>query len=262
MRGGPLGDCVLTLPLVTGLAKRGPVAVLTREAYFPILEALPFAVDLHSLDSAGASTLFSPKPGAGWEAVFENARVYDFLPRGNGKFADNLQELGAHGHVALESRPARPPHIVEQVQAMGGLPCPAGLLRTSLLGHLRKGRGTHAWIHPGSGSPAKNTSMEQLRELYEARTDKPPILASFGEADLELEPAFRKAFAGTDYETLKPASIAELMAGLATRAAFFLGNDSGPGHLAAALGVPTQIVFQSTDPDIWRPVGAEVTVCG
>ncbi len=37
------------------------------------------------------------------------------------------------------------------------------------------------------------------------------------------------------------------------RAKLFVGNDSGPTHLAAALGVPTVVVFGSSDSEVWYP---------
>ncbi len=40
----------------------------------------------------------------------------------------------------------------------------------------------------------------------------------------------------------------------------YVGNDSGPSHLAAALGVPTLAVFGPTDPGSWRPLGVDVEV--
>ena len=42
----------------------------------------------------------------------------------------------------------------------------------------------------------------------------------------------------------------------------FVGNDSGTTHLAAMLGVPTVAVFVATDPTVWAPVGAHVHVIG
>jgi heptosyltransferase III len=38
----------------------------------------------------------------------------------------------------------------------------------------------------------------------------------------------------------------------------FIGNDSGPGHLAAAVGVATFTLFGPTDPAVWGPVGPRV----
>ena len=40
----------------------------------------------------------------------------------------------------------------------------------------------------------------------------------------------------------------------------FWGNDSGPGHLAANLGIPTNICFRSTKSSIWRPTGPRVNI--
>ncbi len=37
-----------------------------------------------------------------------------------------------------------------------------------------------------------------------------------------------------------------------------MGNDSGPTHLAAAVGCPTVALFGPTDPARWAPVGAHV----
>ena len=100
-----------------------------------------------------------------------------------------------------------------------------------------------------------------MRKIYESRKEKLPIIASFGEADLDLEDPFRKAFDGTDFKIRKYDSTLKFIQDLANKAKWFLGNDSGPGHLAASLGVPTQIVFQTTDPKIWKPIGVDVTTC-
>src|SRR5207237_5624040 len=44
--------------------------------------------------------------------------------------------------------------------------------------------------------------------------------------------------------------------GLLTKVSLFLGNDSGPKHIAAGLGVPTVGVHAGTvDPREWGPIG-------
>ena len=40
---------------------------------------------------------------------------------------------------------------------------------------------------------------------------------------------------------------------LTATAALFVGNDSGPAHIAAAFGVPVVVIFGSSDPAIWGP---------
>ena len=46
------------------------------------------------------------------------------------------------------------------------------------------------------------------------------------------------------------------LAGIISHAAWFAGVDSGPTHMAAALGVPTLTVFGPTDPRLVAPPGA------
>jgi ADP-heptose:LPS heptosyltransferase len=50
------------------------------------------------------------------------------------------------------------------------------------------------------------------------------------------------------------------LAGLIGSADAYLGNDSGPTHLAAAIGVATVALFGPTDPDVWGPRGERVTI--
>ena len=45
------------------------------------------------------------------------------------------------------------------------------------------------------------------------------------------------------------AEIKTLIAG----ASLFIGNDSGPAHIAAAFGVPVVAIFGESNPAIWGP---------
>ena len=52
-----------------------------------------------------------------------------------------------------------------------------------------------------------------------------------------------------------------MLAGLARRAAFAVGNDTGPLHLIAAMGCPTLALFgPRSDAAIHRPQGPRTTV--
>ena len=259
LRSGALGDSILTLPLIRQLSDLGPVTVLTRDAYFPILRGMLPSLELLSIDSAMAATLFH-SPDKFWESVFDGASVYSFLNDQKGNLQENLRQLGMGTYHQLPSRTKKTPHIVEQMFSLAGLALPTDLLKTSQLTHLRIDVGTHFWIHPGSGSTSKNTPLERLRQAYESDSCKLPILASFGEADHDLLNDFKKTFADLDYTLVMPATIADLLAKLAEKAAIFLGNDSGPTHLSAALGIPTIVSYCSTDPAIWKPLGLDVTI--
>ena len=48
-----------------------------------------------------------------------------------------------------------------------------------------------------------------------------------------------------------------VLAAVIARLAALVGTDSGPRHLAAALGVPTFAWFGPTHPDTWNPPGPE-----
>ena len=46
-----------------------------------------------------------------------------------------------------------------------------------------------------------------------------------------------------------------MLAARFARAALYVGNDTGPLHLAGAVGCPTVGVYGWTDPAEWKPVG-------
>jgi ADP-heptose:LPS heptosyltransferase len=74
---------------------------------------------------------------------------------------------------------------------------------------------------------------------------------------LPVEPVFIGA-AGEDLSRFHPsrtvigASIPEI-AQLMRDADFFIGNDSGPAHIAAAFGLPVTVLFGPSDAEIWSP---------
>jgi heptosyltransferase-2 len=52
----------------------------------------------------------------------------------------------------------------------------------------------------------------------------------------------------------------DVYAALMARASLVVANDTGPGHLAAAVGAPLISVLGPTDPEHWAPWGPKVTV--
>jgi len=47
---------------------------------------------------------------------------------------------------------------------------------------------------------------------------------------------------------------------LTSGAALFIGNDSGPAHVAAAFGIPVVVLFGPSDPVTWAPWRTEARV--
>jgi heptosyltransferase-3 len=116
-----------------------------------------------------------------------------------------------------------------------------------------------ALIAPGSGSSSKNWSPAGFAEVATALGRLGFSVALMqGPADEQAIEAVQQAAA----EALPVLRDDKPMAlkGLLANCTLLVGNDAGPGHLAAALGTPVVAVFGPTDPDVWRPVGPHVEV--
>jgi ADP-heptose:LPS heptosyltransferase len=118
-------------------------------------------------------------------------------------------------------------------------------------------------VHVGSGMPAKRWPAEHWRELIRhlaAAPDAQVVLVG-SEADRIIA---ARILAGRPWENVADATgrlrIVELAA-LADRACVFVGADSGPAHLAAAVGTPVVVLFSGTNSSRqWRPAGQWVRV--
>ena len=61
------------------------------------------------------------------------------------------------------------------------------------------------------------------------------------------------------FEVLKNAPLRDVK-NLMSGAALFIGNDSGPAHIAAAFGVPVVVLFGPSNPVTWAPWRTEARV--
>jgi len=105
-------------------------------------------------------------------------------------------------------------------------------------------------IFPGSGHRAKNWPQERFAEIAQelARDGYQPVQI-LGQAELERNVRL------PDVPDHCPQDLAELTDILANMRLVF-GNDSGPLHLAAWLGVPCVVLFGPSDARRWGPPGA------
>ena len=114
-------------------------------------------------------------------------------------------------------------------------------------------------VHPGAGNAMKQWPVEYFAAVIDrlATNEGARIVLIGGEDDADVVAAILTRLRHRDRATslVGQLSLAELP-GLLETAALFLGNDSGPKHLAAALGVPTVGVHAGTvDVREWGPVG-------
>jgi ADP-heptose:LPS heptosyltransferase len=115
-------------------------------------------------------------------------------------------------------------------------------------------------LHPGASAPARAWPAGHCREAVEALTDAGHrVLVTGGPAERQLA-AFVAGRRGVDVggET----SLAEMAALLDGAAAVVVGN-TGPAHLAAAVGTPVVSLFSPVVPAArWAPYGVPCVLLG
>jgi len=109
-------------------------------------------------------------------------------------------------------------------------------------------------MHSGAGQPVRVWPLERYRNLVSRLRQKNyRVLVA---CDLDQRQWWLEA---GEAEVAAPHTVAELF-GLLDQAGAFIGNDSGPGHLAAFCGVPTFTLFGPQLPEWFSPLHPEA-VC-
>jgi heptosyltransferase-1 len=118
--------------------------------------------------------------------------------------------------------------------------------------------GNFVLLNPGAGWGAKQWPAERYGEVARRLAEdgiKP--LINFGPGEEDLAKSVQQTSGGTADPIV--CSLTQLIA-LTRRASLFVGGDTGPMHLAAALGVPVVAIFGPTDPARNGPFGTKSVV--
>jgi ADP-heptose:LPS heptosyltransferase len=109
-------------------------------------------------------------------------------------------------------------------------------------------------VHPGSGNPTTRWAWARFAESLGIVCAKRPLtVLVVGGDELSAKPTLDLPAPSRIVFLERPPSIPGLAALLAS-ADVFLGNESGPSHLAAAVGTPAVVPFLSkNDPRRWGP---------
>ncbi len=237
VRGGALGDYILTIPVIEALVEAfGPVELYANPRYARLRPDLARkVVDLHGLEAAW---LHRPGP---LPAPFDRALV--FTPGVGAR----LREQG----VDVLEGPPRPPPGVHATEAMAAALAPLGLSvrgppripTTRASAHapfiaLAPGASAAAKVWPGFVALAAALHAEGLPIKVIAGIDEP------------LPP-------GLPIPAAPPPDLGGLVA-TAAQSSVWVGNDTGTTHLAAAVGARVVAFFGPTDPRCWAPKGARI----
>lgn len=250
-----LGDCVLTTPALEILRRSRPdlrVAIVVEDRFRAVFEGNPDIDDL-LVPSLGALRRFRPElcvnfhggsrsawftaaSGARWRAGFGHYRH---------QFIYNLRIPRAQEILGSERKVHTAEHLASAMFWLGAerqeIPraklIPERTVRAAPRTPL-------AVIHAVAATPEKTWSAEGfIAAANELRTQGiEPVFVGAPSDDLTPFRAFRT-------QTGKLAELKQLLAS----ASLFIGNDSGPAHMAAAFGLPVIVIFSASDPEIWAP---------
>jgi heptosyltransferase-2 len=123
-------------------------------------------------------------------------------------------------------------------------------------------KGPRLWIALGASRPTKHWPIDRFYNVAKRWiTEKDGVVfLSRGPDESHLESEWRRHMVGQDFEYRMiwvPSRSLKAVAAWMSHCQIFLGNDSGPKHLAVALGVPTVTVFGPEDPFEWHPYNTE-----
>jgi ADP-heptose:LPS heptosyltransferase len=258
---GALGDSILPWPLYRALAAGGAgVALVSGISKARLAAHVIPGVSAHDGEELRFSRLFARARPEGTDPdvrdLFANAtRIMAYVADPDSDWAVNARDLapGATLHFMKPNPPdgyhgSALRYQCDQLAAQG-------LALTPLQPAPRSNPNGGTIVHPGAGSLEKCWPTDRFDQLLAHLRDTgqgPRLL--LGEVELERLPDEVLTRWRADYPTIIEPTLIELADRLAGVAAF-IGNDSGPAHLAAQLGLPTLTLFGPTRPDHWAPRG-------
>jgi len=274
IRGGAIGDFVLTLPAIALLRDAFPAAQIEILGYRHIVELAVgrhYAQASRSIEYGPLAGFFNPKSEldaelAGYFAGFNQVISYLFDP--DEFFSGNLRRAGVRnliiGNPKISDHAHAAAQLAEPLQQLAlYLEDPAARLFPSAADRDAAAPwldGPPIALHPGSGGTRKNWPLDRWRALaihLVARGHRLVIVG--GESDAAPLADLRNALSGDSVrfaENLPLPTLAALLAGCR----LFIGHDSGVSHIAAAAGAPCVLLFGPTDPAVWAPANSGVQI--
>jgi heptosyltransferase III len=278
IRGGAIGDFILTLPVLSALRSQLPQARLEVLGY-PHITQLALAGGLadavHSLE-AGPLAGFFARGGdlnARWHAFFAGfAVVVSFLYDPDEIFRENVARCSSAQFLAGPYRPDETAGLhatqallkpLERLAIFDADTVPRLRLAQADAGQSGAGTGgrLRLALHPGSGSEQKNWPEARWAELLRALAAAVDgdFLIVGGEAEGARLDRLASILPPARVQVARSLALADLARKL-TGCGGFLGHDSGISHLAAALGLPTLVLWGKTAEAVWRPQGSQVSI--
>jgi ADP-heptose:LPS heptosyltransferase len=270
IRGGALGDFILTLPALAALRRHFPRHQLEILGY-PSIGSLAVAAGLASrvsaLESPALAGFFAPdgawkKDASAYFRGFEI--IVSYLHDTEAVFQANVARCTPARFVAGPHRPDESLNLpaseillrpLEALGIRGADPRPR--LPLPEPAPVRQG----AWLamHPGSGSQTKNWPEAKWGDLIGrlAAGTRWNFLLIAGEAEGGRGRRLARRAPAGRLQLAENLPLPELAREIRSCAAF-IGHDSGITHLAAALGLPGLALWGRTSAQTWRPMSVKM----
>jgi hypothetical protein len=197
--------------------------------------------------------------------------IFSFVAEPGDRWTQNVAKIAPAAQVVcLQTKPPDDAtiHVTEFVRQQLESTVPAmhaavGQMLRSIgergVGGVRESLSGPIVIHPGGGAARKCWPPERFVELAEQLKRRgTAVRFVLGEVELEQWPAERVQRLRAVSDLVQPATYLELY-DMLQLAGTFVGNDTGPTHLAAITGVRTVALF-GNDPTRWGPIGPRVTI--
>jgi len=275
IRGGAIGDFILTLPAIAALRKHFPDAYLEVLGY-PHIAQLAVAGGLADRVvpiGARAMAAFFARGGELAEELVDYFSEFDliisYLYDPDQIFSTNVARCTQAQFIAGPHRPREGTNIhaaqlylkpLERLAIFDADPIPRLRMNSQsatpaspLFRNAEAGERVLA-LHPGSGGEHKNWPEANWAELLESLINETNfnLLLVGGEAEDERLQRLAAALPPSRVRVAQSRPLPEL-AQLLQRCTSFIGHDSGISHLAAAVGLPGLILWGETSEEIWRP---------
>jgi ADP-heptose:LPS heptosyltransferase len=288
IRGGAIGDFILTLPALKALRVACPDARIEILGYkhIAVLAANRFyAQGVRSIEYGPLASFFAknselPAELAGYFASFDLIISYLYDP--DRIFESNLRRCGVEnlfrgparivekgGHAARQlARPVE--HSGFRVAELTEEIFPSIADRQFAEEFLQGLSQPIVAIHPGSGSKQKNWPLRNWIGLLSSNRhfsvaknaarmgQQLSLVVVSGEAENTQTAQLEHQWQDPNVRFAKNLPLPHLAAVL--EHTIFVGHDSGISHLAAAAGANCILLFGPTDPDVWAPKNENVRV--
>lgn len=265
IRGGAIGDFILTLPAIAALRQQFPEAHLALLGYPHIAQLATEWIDqLQSIEARALAGFFARNGDLNPDlaAYFRSFNlILSYLYDPDEIFQTNVARSSSAQFIAGPHRPDENANLhatetflspLQRLAIFDANPIPQVRFPPSpgLPNHFVP----RIALHPGSGSDQKNWPENKWRALLEHLRNSTPLnfLIVGGEAEGERVQRLASLLPPTRVQLAHHLPLLDL-ARLLQLCQGFIGHDSGISHLAAAVGLKGIVLWSHSNPNIWRP---------